>query len=231
MKKASKIGTSIFIMAMLFVMTGFGARAAEDAKKTEKAQTEETLEKEETAEKKQKVFVKDTVWEASAAVTVREEPDNKSKSIGKLEAGSPIVVSEDEKDGWCKVKNQTLEGYVQTADLQTVNAENAEALMQEFGVNDEFGSMVLEEYDYQQRQRRTSIIWGVVIGVLVVAIFAVGIVSAIHSNKAEQGDDDKKTEGKEKAENEKAVKETDSNQKQKREDIDAMKIEEIGEDD
>ncbi len=214
MKKVSKIGTGILIMAMMFVVTGFGAHAAEDVQKT---QTEEAAE--------QTRFVKDTVWEAADDVTVRKEPDRKSKTAGKLEAGTPVVVSEDEKDGWCKVKNQTLEGYVQTSDLQTVNAENAEALKQEFGVNEEFDSMVLEEYDYQQRQRRTSIIWGVVIGVLVIAIFAVGIVSAIHSNKAEQGEEEQK----EKAENEENVKETDS--RQKRADIDAMNIEEIGEDD
>ncbi len=206
MKKVSKIWTSILIMAMLFGLTEFGAQAAENTQ-----------------------FVKDTVWEAADDVTVREEPNGKSKSIGKLEAGTPIVILEDEKDGWCKVKNQTLEGYVQTSDLQVVNAENAEALKQEFGVNDEFGSMVLEEYDYQKKQKRTSFIWGVVIGVLVIAIFAVGIVSAINSNKAEQGEGDEKKEEKEKTENEKAVKEIDSNQK--RTDIEEMNIEEIGEDD
>ncbi len=214
MKKVSRIGTSILIMAMLFVMMGFDTRAAEDVQKT---QTEEAAE--------QARFVKDTVWEAADDVTVREEPDRKSKTAGKLEAGTPVVVSEDEKDGWCKVRNQTVEGYVQTSDLQIVNAANAEALKQEFGVNEEFDSMVLEEYDYRQRQRRTSIIWGVIIGVLVAAIFAVGIVSAIHSNKEEQGEEEQK----EKAENEENMKETGSGRKQT--DIDAMNIEEIGEDD
>ncbi len=202
MKKVSRFGTSILIMAMLFVLTGFDTRAAENTQ-----------------------FVVDTVWEAADDVTVRKEPDRRSKMAGKLEAGTPVVVSEDEQDGWCKVRNQTVEGYVQTSDLQIVNAANAEALKQEFGVNDEFGSMVLEEYDYQKKQKRTSLIWGVVIGVLVIAIFAVGIVSVIHSNKAEQGEE----KHKEKAENEENMKETDSSQK--RADIDAMNIEEIGEDD
>lgn len=202
MKKVSKIWTSILMMAMLFVLTGFGVQAAEDVR-----------------------FAVDTVWEAADNVTVREEPDSKSKTTGKLEAGTPVVVSEDEQDGWCKVRNQTVEGYVQTSDLQIVNAANAEALKQEFGVNDEFGSMVLEEYDYQKKQKRTSLIWGVVIAVLVVAIFAVGIVSAIHSNKAEQDEEEQKK----KADDEEIVKETGGSQK--RADIDAMNIEEIGEDD
>ncbi len=202
MKIVNKIRTGIFAMAVLFVLTGFGAQAAENTQ-----------------------FVKDTVWEAADDVTVREEPDNSTKAVGELEAGTPVVVSEDEKDGWCKVKNQTLEGYVQTSDLQVVNAEDAEALKQEFGVNDEFGSMVLEEYDYQKKQKRTSLIWGVVIGVLVIAIFAVGIVSAINSNKAEQD----KEEQKEKADDEEIVREPGSNQKHA--DVEEMNIEEIGEDD
>ncbi len=214
MKTVSKIGTGILIMAMLFVMTEVGVQAAEDV---QKAQTEEAAE--------QAWFVKDTVWEVVDDVTVREEPDNSTKAVGELEAGTPVVVSEDEKDGWCKVKNQTLEGYVQTSDLQVVNAEDAEALKQEFGVNDEFGSMVLEEYDYQKKQKRTSLIWGVVIGVLVIAIFAVGIVSAINGNKAEQD----KEEQKEKADDEEIEKETGSNQKHA--DVEEMNIEEIGEDD
>ncbi len=202
MKTVNKVWTSIFIMAMLFVLTEFGAQAAGNTQ-----------------------FVKDTVWEAADDVTVREKPDNSTKAVGELEAGTPVVVSEDEKDGWCKVKNQTLEGYVQTSDLQVVNAEDAEALKQEFGVNDEFGSMVLEEYDYQKKQKRTSLIWGVVIGVLVIAIFTVGIVSAINSNKAEQD----KEEQKEKADDEEIVKEMGSNQKHA--DVEEMNIEEIGEDD
>ncbi len=214
MKKVSKIRTGLFVTVMLFGLTGVGVQAAEDV---QKAQTEETTE--------QVRFVKDTVWETADDVTVRKEPDRKSKTAGKLEAGTPVVVSEDEQDGWCKVRNQTVEGYVQTSDLQIVNAANAEALKQEFGVNEEFDSMVLEEYDYQKKQKRTSIIWGVVIGVLVVAIFAVGVVSAINSNKAEQGEEEQK----EKAENGENVKETDSSQK--RTDIDTMNIEEIGEDD
>ncbi len=222
MKTLNKVWTSIFIMAMLFVMMGFGVQAAEDMQKT---QPEEVAE--------QVRFVKDTVWEVTDDVTVREEPDSKSKSIGKLKVGTPVVVSEDEKDGWCKVRNQAVEGYVQTSDLQIVNAANAEALKQEFGVNDEFGSMVLEEYDYQKKQKRTSLIWGVVIGVLVIAIFAVGIVSAIHSNKAEQSEDNEKEEGKteqvEKAGQEEVMQEKKNDQK--RTDIGEMNIEEIGEDD
>ncbi len=222
MKKVSKIRTGIFITMMLFGLAGVGVQAAEDVQKT---RTEETAE--------QVRFVKDTVWEAVDEVKVREEPDSKSKTIGELEAGTPVVVSEDEKDGWCKVRNQAVEGYVQTSDLQIVNAANAEALNQEFGVNEEFDSMVLEEYDYQQRQRRTSIIWGVVIGVLVIAIFAVGIVSAIHSNKAEQSEDNEKEEGKteqvEKAGQEEVMQEKKNDQK--RTDIGEMNIEEIGEDD
>lgn len=218
MKKVSKIRTGILIMAMMSVMMGFGAQAAEDVQKT---QTEEAAE--------QARFVKDTVWEAADDVTVREEPDSKSKSIGKLEAGTPVVVSEDEQNGWCKVRNQTVEGYIETSSLQMVNAANAEALKQEFGVNEEFDSMVLEEYDYQKKQKRTTLIWGVVIGVLVAAIFAVGIVSAINGNKAEQGEDNEKGEEKENIENEESVKETGSNQKHA--DVEEMNIEEIGEDD
>ncbi len=218
MKKVSKIRTGILIMAMMSVMMGFGAQAAEDA---QKAQTEEAAE--------QARFVKDTVWEVSGDVTVRDEPNRKSKMTGKLEAGTPVVVSEDEQNGWCKVRNQTVEGYIETSSLQMVNAANAEALKQEFGVNEEFDSMVLEEYDYQKKQKRTTLIWGVVIGVLVAAIFAVGIVSAINGNKAEQGEDNEKGKEKENIENEEIVKETGSNQKHA--DVEKMDIEEIGEDD
>ncbi len=215
MKKVSKIWTGILIMAMMSVMMGFGAQAAEEAKTAEQTQAAQ--------------FLKDTVWEVTGDVTVRDEPDRKSKKTGKLEAGTPVVVSEDEQDGWCKVRNQTVEGYIETSSLQMVNAANAEALKQEFGVNEEFDSMVLEEYEYQKRQKRTTFIWGAVIGVLVVAIFAVGIVSAINGNKAEQNEDNGKGEEKENIENEESVKETGSNQKYVN--VEKMDIEEIGEDD
>ncbi len=59
----------------------------------------------------------------------------------------------------------------------TLDAEDVEGLTEEFTRVSQENAKVLEEYELLKKERRTSVMWGVILGVLGAATFAVGILS------------------------------------------------------
>lgn len=162
MKIVSRYGAGLLAVCVLLILTGTGVRAAEMTQ-----------------------FVTGTVWKAVADTDVMEAADEESDKVGALKVGDAVFITEDEKDGWCKIQNQSVEGYIRVSALQILGAEKIEQIDQEFQAAEQFNSEVMNEYEYLQERRRTTIIWGCVIGGLVMAIFIVGIVSAVKNNQKE----------------------------------------------
>jgi len=162
MKILKKYGTGLLAACVLLVLAGVSVRAAEETQ-----------------------FVSGTVWKAVMDVDVMEAADEKSDKVGTLKLGDTVFVAEDEKDGWCKVQNQSVEGYIPVSALQMLSAEKIEQMDQEFEAAEQFNSEIVNEYEYLQGRRRKTILWGCVIGALVIAIFAVGIVSAVRNAQRE----------------------------------------------
>lgn len=162
-----------------------------------------------------------------ADAEVKESPDMDSATVGTLEAGTAVIV--ESQDGeWTKILYQNTEGYISDAvvsSFESYIAENSESLEQEMLSVAEEEQRITEEYELILKQRRTSLIWGIVIAILIIGIFGVGVVAAIKNGKEEE-----KAEGEELkeqgAEEEKAEEEAAEEEGKKETDTD-IDIEEI----
>lgn len=142
-------------------------------------------------------------------VKLYESPDENSEVVGELSAGTPVISGEKNADGWIKVSYQELTGYTkfetvqvvydttlkqnETADSTAIDnsqAADTTALDQEFEQIANQNALIINELEYDKSQRRQKTIWGIVIAVLVVAIFAAGIISAVKKNKKEKGQEE-----------------------------------------
>lgn len=73
-----------------------------------------------------------------------------------------------------------------TKDTEIKVDDSTEELDQEFEEVQEDMLRTIEEYEMEQKSKRTATLWGIIIAVLVIAIFAVGIVSALKKDKEEE---------------------------------------------
>lgn len=196
---------------------------------------------------------KNRVFQTNSDVELHEEPDSASAIIDTLSGGTPVIVREGAKDGWCMISYQDTVGYVeisflgilgsqiapsasqdqnvagneavpvdeavqgneaqpadgaaqadgvqpadgaaqgneaQPADVTPQNNEtvvlNASALDEEFKNVQEENLLAYQEAEAAKVQAKSDRIWGIVIAVLVIAIFAVGIVTTLAGNKGKK---------------------------------------------
>ena len=124
---------------------------------------------------------KNMVLQTNSDVELHEEPDASSAVTAALQSGTPVVISEDAKDGWCQVIFRENTGYLPITSLDTLVAQDA--LESEFQNVREVSILSYQEAESTKKQIASTRIWGAVIIVLVIAIFGVGIVSALKKNK------------------------------------------------
>lgn len=128
---------------------------------------------------------KNMVLETVEEVELREEPASTGAVVASLQKGIAVVVSEDANGDWCKVSYQKQEGYVPVTVLKTLG--NAEELNSEFDKISQTVQLAFEEIMTREHEEQQARIWGSIIVVLIVAIFGVGIASAVKKNKEERG--------------------------------------------
>ena len=109
-----------------------------------------------------------------------------STSLLTLTKGDMVLVLEQQED-WCKVRYQTTTGYMQTKYLQETLEEDTQngALQEEMQDIEEFHQEVAVEAEKVSRDKKTSLYWGIVIGGLIIAMFAAGIYRGIKGDKKE----------------------------------------------
>lgn len=112
-------------------------------------------------------------------ISLYEAPNEESEVIGTLSAGDPAICVEQAVDGWIKISYQELAGYTR---VENVKLPNDEELNQEFEQIANQNALLINELEYTELQKKQKTTWGIIIGVLVVAIFAVGIASAMMKN-------------------------------------------------
>lgn len=128
---------------------------------------------------------KNMVLETVEEVELREEPASTGAVVALLQTGIAVVVSEDGNGDWCKVIYQEQEGYLPVSMLKTLG--NAEELNSEFDKISQTVQLAFEEIMTREHEELQARIWGSIIVVLIVAIFGVGIASAVKKNKEGRG--------------------------------------------
>lgn len=134
----------------------------------------------------------DTITECSVIVTAagevdaRRMPDDSAAVVISYHDGDNIYVTGETADGWYRVRYQDLTGYVRLEQVTEIELD-VEALNEEFAVEEEEGRLVVEEVERQRTEIRRSKIWGAVIIILVLGVFATGIISAVKNGGKESG--------------------------------------------
>lgn len=113
---------------------------------------------------------------ANEAVEAKEIPDSKGNTVITYESGAYVFVIGETENGWYKVSYQDKEGYVKKSVL-TVQEFDVEGMDKEFQEIEAEGKLVIEEVERYRVEAKRSRIWGIIIVLLVVGIFATGIIS------------------------------------------------------
>ena len=139
------------------------------------------------------IIAANTLMELTDQADVYEQENGQGTVLTTLEAGTPVISVEDinmsgDGDSWCKISYQDITGYIQLKQLKKFVAED---VAEEFDSIANTNKLVFEEKEFEDTQSSQKLIWGIVIAALVVAIFAVGIVSAVYKNKNGQAKEEK----------------------------------------
>lgn len=119
---------------------------------------------------------------AKENVEMRAAPNDGAEVIMSYQKGDFVFVTGETADGWYRAIYQDKTGYIPSASLSLQEMDVA-ALDEEMARTEEEAKFVVEVVERYRSQARRSKIWGGVIIVLVLGIFATGIISGITSAK------------------------------------------------
>lgn len=115
---------------------------------------------------------------------MRESASEAAKVVQELTAGDTVMVTAYTDGEWCTVSKGDKTGYVPISVLTSIG--NVDTLNAEFdSIGNDYETIYVEMLELK-RQKRNRTIWGSIIVVLVIAIFGVGILSAVKKNREEQ---------------------------------------------
>ena len=121
------------------------------------------------------------VMVAQEEIEAREQPSDTAPVIERFTIGTPILVMRAVDETWYEISYQEQTLYVRQSGIEQL-AENEE-LEQEFQQMEEEGAMIISAVEQYRQDRIRSRIWAGVILLLVIGIFAVGIVGSVRNKK------------------------------------------------
>lgn len=136
-------------------------------------------------------------------IDAKEEPDANAGTAFTYEPGATIFVTGETGNGWYVVSYQGKTGYINknsSQELLEAVEFDIEGLDAEMAAMEEESRLIIEVTERYRAEARRSKIWGAVIVLLVIGIFATGIISTAQAEK-------KKNEGENSAEKKDTVEE------------------------
>ena len=131
-----------------------------------------------------------TLQVLTSDVEVKESADTDSATVGELQAGTSVIVM-GEDGTWSQVIYQELEGYVPNNALELYIYEDAESLEQEILDAAQEEQRVVEKNEQLQKNKRSSLIWSVVIIMLILGMFSIRVASVLQDNKKKKEQNNK----------------------------------------
>lgn len=132
------------------------------------------------------------IMQTRETVEVKSEPKDNAEVIATYSAGVPVYVVGETVDGWYQISYQNQKGFVHKSELTEMKEVDVAALDEEMEAMEAEGKMVVEEVERYRAEVRRSRIWGTVIVLLVVGIFATGIISTVKAEKKKKDTDTEK---------------------------------------
>lgn len=122
-----------------------------------------------------------TVLKTDTEMEVYQEASETSDVTAVLEEGTVVLVVDHIEDDWCRISVKEVTGYIKSGHLIPLNS--SEEMNLEFEQIGNNYHMLFNEVQQLEKQRLQTKIWGAVIAVLVVGIFAAGLISVIKKNR------------------------------------------------
>lgn len=126
-----------------------------------------------------------TVLKTDGDVDVYQEASETSAVTAALDAGTAVLVTDDDAgEGWCRILVRETTGYIKSAHLvPLVSSEEMDLEFEQIGNN---YHMVFNEVEQLEKQRSQTKMWGAVIAVLTIGLFAAGILPVIRKNREDE---------------------------------------------
>ncbi|MBQ9991077.1 MAG: hypothetical protein IJP31_09100 [Lachnospiraceae bacterium] len=129
----------------------------------------------------------------SERTEAKKEPSDSAEVLVVFEAGADILVVEEIDEEWYSIAYKAEIGYIKKAETEekvsyAEELEVADKELEEVGYET---TLLVEELEKEKTESKKSILWGVVIAVLVIAIFGVGIAQNVLKKKAGEGEEEK----------------------------------------
>ena len=121
-----------------------------------------------------------TVMRTDVDVNVYQRASETSEVTAELKAGTVVLVVDDSVEGWSSISVNETVGYIQTKHLITLGSDEINQEFEQLGNN---YHMLFNEVEQLNKQKSQMRIWGTVIAVLVIGIFAAGIIPVIKKNR------------------------------------------------
>lgn len=122
-----------------------------------------------------------TVLKAEKDTDVYQEASETSETAAVLKAGTVVYVTDNTPESWCGISSKEISGYVKTEAL--IPIADGDEMNQEFEQIGNNYHMIFNEVQQLKKQQSQEKIWGAVIVLLVVGIFAAGIIPVLKKNK------------------------------------------------
>ena len=106
--------------------------------------------------------------------------------------GADILVVEEIDETWYSIAYQAKIGYVKKADTKD-KVIDTQAVDEEMAAEQYESDLWVEELERDREEKSRSVIWGVVIAVLIIAMFGVGIGGAV-MGRAKEKSEEKQTD-------------------------------------
>lgn len=182
MKKQKKVKVVLVTIGIIFGL--FGAAKDMQYVKAIEDPAEIQLSDEDMAQPEGEISISELsqLMTADKNVDMKTEPSDSAETIMSYQAGDSVFVTGETADGWYRAIYQDKEGYIPKDSLSTLEIDVA-ALDEEMARTEQEAKLVVETVERYRAEARRSKIWGSVIVVLVVGIFATGIISGIKSKK------------------------------------------------
>lgn len=126
---------------------------------------------------------------ADEDVDMKAEPSESAETIVSYKSGDSVFITGEAMDGWYRAIYQGREGYIPQESLRAQEIDVA-GLDEEMARTQQDGELVMDTVERYRAEARRSKIWGTVIVVLVLGIFATGIISGIKSSKDKEAQEE-----------------------------------------
>ena len=137
------------------------------------------------AERADEIAELSQIMTAVEDVDMKAAPEEGAAVVRSYEKGDSVFVTGRTADGWYRVIYQDLEGYMPESVLSEKELD-VEGLDAEMSRTEQEAEFVVEMVEKYRDEARRSKICGSVIVVLVVGIFATGIISGVRSSRRDK---------------------------------------------